>query len=184
MGDEEDLDLRLNHHQVLAEISALLQSTAEPGGDNALLLNQEMQRRLKQVRKKILELLQTVHARYARNEEILVRRLKSRSHFGSEPLNTSGAILRKGTFLFKGNLYFRDVDGRSCPNNDDYETRCRTEMFPTDFDMRSRHVWTLKDKKNVIMGIKQQVRLPFPTKQCKLKLLHSAVGGPQQQPDN
>ncbi|XP_020817490.1 myb-like protein L [Drosophila serrata] len=157
MGDEEDVDFRLNHHQVLAEISDLLQSTAEPGGANALLLNQEMQRRLKQVRRKILELLQIVKARYARNEDILVRRLKSRSHFGSETLNTSGAILRKGTFLFKGNLYFRDVDGRSCPNNDDYETRCHTEMFPSDFDMRSRHVWTLKDKKNVIMGIKQQL---------------------------
>ncbi|KAH8243991.1 hypothetical protein KR032_012049 [Drosophila birchii] len=157
MGDEEDVDFRLNHHQVLAEVSELLVTTTEPGGSNALLLNQEMQRRLNQVRMKILELLQTVKARYARNEEILVRRLKSRSHYGSEPLNTSGAILRKGTFLFKGNLYFRDIDGRSCPNNDDYETRCHTEMFPSDFDMRSRHVWTLKDKKNVIMGIKQQL---------------------------
>ncbi|KAH8347131.1 hypothetical protein KR059_005607 [Drosophila kikkawai] len=157
MGDVEEVNFRLNHHQVLDEISDLLHSTAEPSGGNALLLNQEMQRRLKQVREKILELLKTVKARYARNEEILVRRLKSRSHFGTGPLNTSGAILRKGTFLFKGNLYFRDIDGRSCPNNDDYETRCHTEMFPSDFDMRSRHVWTLKDKKNVIMGIKQQL---------------------------
>nr|XP_017007360.2 LOW QUALITY PROTEIN: snRNA-activating protein complex subunit 4 [Drosophila takahashii] len=152
-------DLRLNQQQLLGEISALLQTTAEPSDTNALLLNQELQRRLLQVRSSILSMLQTVRERFARNEEILVRRLRPRSQFGPDSLNLnlSGAILRKGTFRFKGNLFFRDIDGRSCPNNEDYEARCHTEMFPTDFDMHSRHVWTLLDKKNVIMGIKQQL---------------------------
>jgi len=152
-------DLRMNQQQLLAEISALIQSTADPSDNNALLLNQELQRRLLQVRAKILVMLQVVRERFARNEEILVRRLRPRSKFSADSLhlNLSGAILRKGTFRFKGNMFFRDVDGRSCPNNEDYEERCHTEMFPTDFDMHSRHVWTLLDKKNVIMGIKQQV---------------------------
>jgi len=38
-------DLRMNQQQLLAEISALIQSTAEPSDNNALLLNQELQRR-------------------------------------------------------------------------------------------------------------------------------------------
>ncbi|XP_043656454.1 snRNA-activating protein complex subunit 4 [Drosophila teissieri] len=155
MDDVEDL--RINQQQLMNEISALLQSTSERSAANALQLNQELQRRLMQVRTKILAMLQVVRARFSRNEEILVRRLRPRSHFGPDSLNLSGAILRKGTFRFKGNLFFRDIDGRSCPNNEDYEARCHTEMFPTDFDMHSRHVWTLLDKKNVIMGIKQQL---------------------------
>ncbi|EDW55299.1 uncharacterized protein LOC6614322 [Drosophila sechellia] len=150
-------DLRISQQQLLDEISALLQTTTEPSAANALQLNQELQRRLMQVRTKILAMLQVVRARFSRNEDILVRRLRPRSHFGPHSLNRSGAILRKGTFRFKGNLFFRDIDGRSCPNNEDYEARCHTEMFPTDFDMHSRHVWTLLDKKNVIMGIKQQL---------------------------
>ncbi|EDV48211.1 uncharacterized protein LOC6553456 [Drosophila erecta] len=155
MDDVEDL--RINQQQLMDEISVLLQSTLEPSDANALQLNQELQRRLMQVRTKILAMLQVVRARFSRNEDILVRRLRPRSHFGPDSLNLSGAILRKGTFRFKGNLFFRDIDGRSCPNNEDYEARCHTEMFPTDFDMHSRHVWTLLDKKNVIMGIKQQL---------------------------
>ncbi|KAH8313880.1 hypothetical protein KR067_013439 [Drosophila pandora] len=150
-------DFQLNQLQLVSEINNLLLTTQAPTDPNALLLNQELQRRLHQVRAKILSLLQVVKARYDRNQEILKRRMQPRSLFRQEHISLSGAILRKGTFRFKGNLYFRDVDGRSCPNNEDYETRCLTEMFPTDFDMRSRHVWTLLDKKNVIMGIKQQL---------------------------
>ncbi|KAL7729002.1 hypothetical protein ACLKA6_019836 [Drosophila palustris] len=158
-----DVDnLRLKHQQMLTEIFTLLENTAESSDANALLLNQELQRRLKQVRTCMLELLTLVRARYASNEEILVRRLKPRSRYaaqgkGSEIIGQSGAVLRGGTFRFKGNLYFRDVDGRSCPNNEDYNSRCATEMFPTDFDMRSKHVWTVLDKKNVVMGIKTQL---------------------------
>ncbi|KAH8277339.1 hypothetical protein KR026_009229 [Drosophila bipectinata] len=150
-------EFQLNQHQLVSEINRLIRSTQAPTDTNALLLNQELQRRLHQVRDKILHLLQIVKARYDRNQEILKRRMQPRSRYGQENLSLSGAILRKGTFHFKGNLYFRDIDGRSCPNNEDYDSRCLTEMFPTDFDMRSRHVWTLLDKKNVIMGIKQQL---------------------------
>lgn len=166
MSDADSL--RLNQQQLLAEISTLLAASAEQNDANALTLNQELQRRLEQIRARMLMLLKLVRARYARNEQILIRRQKPRSvskatmsRFGgglSDSYGISGAVLRGGTFRFKGNLYFRDVDGRSCPNNEDYNKRCSTEMFPTDFDMRSKHVWTVLDKKNVVMGIKQQVR--------------------------
>ncbi|ALC47210.1 Pbp95 [Drosophila busckii] len=122
-----------------------------------------MQRRLEQLRRRMIELLQLVRERYARNEQILIRRQCRRAASSTDGpaaadnINKSGAVLRGGTFRFKGNLYFRDVDGRSCPNNEDYEKRCYTEMFPTDFDMRSKHVWTVLDKRNVVMGIKQQL---------------------------
>lgn len=157
-----DVDnIKLDHQQLLQEITTLLAANTETSDANALQLNQELQRRLEQVRRRILKLLEIVRGRYKRNEQTLVRRQKPRSHIvtedGAESVSKSGAVLRGGTFRFKGNLYFRDVDGRSCPNNDDYERRCSTEMFPTDFDMRSKHVWTVLDKKNVVMGIKQQV---------------------------
>ncbi|KAH8310047.1 hypothetical protein KR044_011157, partial [Drosophila immigrans] len=164
MCDEHNL--ALNHQQLFKEISTLLATTAKPSDGNALILNQELQRRLEYVRTRILQLLKLVRARYACNEEILVRRLKPRSHnalmqrdslAAGESLSFTGAVLRGGTFRFKGNLYFRDMDGRSCPNNEDYDRRTTTEMFPTDFDMRSKHVWTVLDKKNVVMGIKQQL---------------------------
>lgn len=150
-------NLKLSHQQLLQEIKTLLAAGAEPCDTNALRLNQELQRQLEQVRRRMLELLELVRARYKRNEQILIRRQKPRSANGGESVGQSGAVLRGGTFRFKGNLYFRDVDGRSCPNNEDYESRCGSEMFPTDFDMRSKHVWTVLDKKNVVMGIKQQV---------------------------
>ncbi|XP_022214388.2 uncharacterized protein LOC111068907 [Drosophila obscura] len=156
--------VNLNPNQLLAEITSLLEATSEPSESNALVLNHELQRRLQQVRAKSLALLKSVRARYARNEEILIRRLKPRTHSHSRPVKEStatygicGAIRRGATFHFKGNLYFRDIDGRSCPNNGDYEARSHTEMFPSDFDMRSKHVWTVLDKKNLIMGIKQQL---------------------------
>ncbi|EDW34616.1 GL21479 [Drosophila persimilis] len=161
--DVENL-LSLNPNQLLAEITSLLIATSEPSETNALLLNHELQRRLHQVRAKVLALLKSVRARYARNEEILIRRLKPRTQCNSrlnkgstEMYGICGAIRRGATFHFKGNLYFRDIDGRSCPNNEDYEARSHTEMFPSDFDMRSKHVWTILDKKNLIMGIKQQL---------------------------
>ncbi|XP_051863344.1 uncharacterized protein LOC117574583 [Drosophila albomicans] len=156
--------LTLNPQQILNEIVTLLETTAVPSDGNALLLNQEMQRRLEYVRTRILQLLKQVQARYSRNEEILVRRLKPRSLksqreslAADESISFTGAVLRGGTFFFKGNLYFRDMHGRSCPNNEDYDRRSSTEMFPTDFDMRSKHVWTVLDKKNIVMGIKEQL---------------------------
>ncbi|KAH8419154.1 hypothetical protein KR222_006931, partial [Zaprionus bogoriensis] len=159
--------LGLNHQQLLKEITTLLETCAQPSDANALQLNQELQRRLEQVRARMQHLLKLVRARYARNEEILIRRQKPRSRGtatrhgagagAADNYGISGAALRGGTFHFKGNLYFRDVDGRSCPNNEDYNRRCATEMFPTDFDMRSKHVWTLLDKRNVVAGIKQQL---------------------------
>ncbi|XP_043071198.1 snRNA-activating protein complex subunit 4 isoform X2 [Drosophila grimshawi] len=135
----------------------IAESDADP-----LKLNQDLQRRLEQIRQRILELQRIVRARYERNEQILISRQKTRSYnarvAGSDEIvGMSGAVLRGGTFRFKGNLYFRDVDGRSCPNNEDYERRCRNEMFPTDFDMHSKHVWTVMDKKNIVMGVKQQL---------------------------
>ncbi|SPP88279.1 uncharacterized protein LOC117590021 [Drosophila guanche] len=161
--DVENLS-NLNPNQLLAEITPLLEATSDPSESNALVLNHELQRRLHQVRAKVLALLNSVRARYALNEEILIRRLKPRTHSLSRPTKGStetygicGAIRRGATFHFKGNLYFRDIDGRSCPNNGDYDVRSYTEMFPADFDMRSKHVWTVLDKKNLIMGIKQQL---------------------------
>lgn len=158
MGDVDSL--RQYHQQLVAEIATLLAATAEQSDANALALNQELQRRLEQIRARMMMLLKLVRARYSRNEQILIRRQNSRSKRKtevSENYSISGAVLRGGTFRFKGNLYFRDEDGRSCPNNEDYNRRCATEMFPTDFDMRSKHIWTVLDKKSVVMGIKQQV---------------------------
>ncbi|TDG45883.1 hypothetical protein AWZ03_007738 [Drosophila navojoa] len=154
-------DIKKNYQQLLQEITTLLAASTERSDANALQLNQELQRRLEQVRSRILKLLEIVRGRYKRNEDALLRRQHPRSRCitenGLENVGKSGALLRGGTFRFKGNLYFRDNDGRSCPNNEDYERRCNTEMFPTDFDMRSKHVWTVLDKKSIVMGIKQQL---------------------------
>lgn len=176
--------LRLNHQQLVTEIATLLAANAERSDANALTLNQELQRRLEQIRTRIVMLLKLVRARYSRNEQILVRRQKTRKKKDgvSENYSISGAVLRGGTFRFKGNLYFRDEDGRSCPNNEDYNRRCATEMFPTDFDMRSKHVWTVFDKKSVVMGIKQQVSdRPYCFPICfyllnRLIFTHAAAG--------
>ncbi|XP_030374013.1 snRNA-activating protein complex subunit 4 [Scaptodrosophila lebanonensis] len=154
-------DLELDPDKIQQEIIELLLSVGSEVSDgNALLLNQEMQRMLEQIQMQIMNTLSTVRARYERNEQILMRRLqprKRRACNDNQNIGISGAVLRGGSFRFKGNLYFRDMDGRSCPNNSDYEKRCCSEMFPTDFDMRSKHVWTVLDKKNIVMGIKSQL---------------------------
>lgn len=123
---------------------------------NALYLNKQMQESLLEVRAKIRRLLQEVKDAYSVNEEKLRKRTQrmSRKGFGMR-----GAYLRGGTFYLKGNMFFKDINCRNCPNNPDYERRIKydNEMFPMDLNLCGRHVWSVKDKQGVVEGVKEQV---------------------------
>ncbi|XP_036233413.2 uncharacterized protein Pbp95 isoform X2 [Bactrocera oleae] len=139
----------------MGEITNLLGVYSQVNCENALILNQEMQQRLQEVRKRLQVLLQAVQQRYLSNEQLLKMSLgKKQRGFGMR-----GAYLKGGTFFFKGNMFFKDLKCRNCPNNQDYEYRknMENEMFPMDFELCSRHVWSLLDKKAVVQAVKEQV---------------------------
>ncbi|XP_054081260.1 uncharacterized protein LOC105214092 isoform X2 [Zeugodacus cucurbitae] len=139
----------------MGEITNILSVHSQVNCENALILNQEMQQRLQEVRKRLQVLLQSVQQRYFSNEQRLKMNLgKKQRGFGMR-----GAYLKGGTFFFKGNMFFKDLKCRNCPNNQDYEYRknMEDEMFPMDFELCSRHVWSLLDKKALVQAVKEQV---------------------------
>ncbi|XP_050317277.1 uncharacterized protein LOC126751235 isoform X2 [Bactrocera neohumeralis] len=155
MEEESSADYAAFSARYMGEITNLLGVRSQVNCENALILNQEMQQRLQEVRKRLQVLLQVVQQRYLSNEQRLKMNLcKKERGFGMR-----GAYLKGGTFFFKGNMFFKDLKCRNCPNNQDYEYRknVENEMFPMDFELCSRHVWSLLDKKAVVQAVKEQV---------------------------
>ncbi|XP_053960123.1 uncharacterized protein LOC128864471 [Anastrepha ludens] len=153
--DDQNADYTTFNARYMGEITSLLDAHSHVNCENALKLNQEMQLRLQEVRKRLQVLLQAVQQRYLSNEHRLKLNLgKKQRGFGIR-----GAYLKGGTFFFKGNMFFKDLNCRNCPNNQDYEYRKKFEgeMFPMDFELCSRHVWSLFDKKAVVQAVKEQV---------------------------
>lgn len=126
--------------------------------ESALKLNRQMQLQLLMVKDKVEKILTNVQEIYATNETLIRNRLRIQRRKG---IGMRGAYLRGGTFYLKGNMFFKDFDCRNCPDNSDYKRRKENnEMFPMDLDLKGRHVWSLKDKKGVVEGIKEQVCCP------------------------
>lgn len=123
--------------------------------ENALALNRQMQLNLLSIREKVEKLLNSVKEIYEQNENIMRNHLMKQKKKG---FGMRGAYLKGGTFYLKGNMFFKDYDCRNCPDNSDYNARKEEgEMFPMDLDLRGRHVWSIKDKRGVVEGIKEQV---------------------------
>ncbi|XP_013104164.1 snRNA-activating protein complex subunit 4 [Stomoxys calcitrans] len=122
--------------------------------ENALTLNRQMQVQLHAVREKVESLLKSVKEIYEGNEEAIRNKFRLRRNgFGMR-----GAYLKGGTFYLKGNIFFKDYNCRNCPDNPDYKARKREgEMFPMDLDLKGRHMWSIKDKKGLVEGIKEQI---------------------------
>lgn len=122
--------------------------------EKALELNLRMQTEAKNIKEQLTQLLQNVTTTYKKNEQMIKECLMVRR----KGIGIQGDYLRGGTFFRKGNMFFKDVNCRNCPNNSDYhERRKNGEMFPMDLGLQGRHVWTLKDKQDVVQGIKEQV---------------------------
>ncbi|XP_017481702.1 PREDICTED: uncharacterized protein LOC108370802 [Rhagoletis zephyria] len=153
--DESSIDYAAFSARYMGEITDLLGTHSHVNCENALLLNQEMQQRLVEVRKRLQTLLQSVQLRYLANEQ----RLKMNLGKKQRGVGIRGAYLKGGTFFFKGNMFFKDLNCRNCPNNEDYEYRRNVEgeMFPMDFELCSRHVWSLLDKRAVVQAVKEQI---------------------------
>ncbi|XP_067646997.1 uncharacterized protein Pbp95 [Eurosta solidaginis] len=157
---ESDIeDDRINDYttfsaKYMTEITNLLNINGHVNCENALALNKEMQQRLQEVRNRLQSMLHAVKQRYISNEERLKLNLgKKKRGYGMR-----GAYLKGGTFFFKGNMFFKDINCRNCPNNQDYVYRKNEgEIFPMDFNLSSRHVWSLLDKKALVQAVKEQL---------------------------
>ncbi|XP_037954450.1 snRNA-activating protein complex subunit 4-like [Teleopsis dalmanni] len=58
----------------------------------------------------------------------------------------------------EGNKFFRDLNGRAAPNNEDYiKRKSEGEIFPMDFSLVKNCYWIETDKKLLLMGIKEQI---------------------------
>lgn len=124
--------------------------------ENTLNLNHQMQNQLLSIRKQLEKILSNVKDTYKTNDVLLKEGFLNKRKKG---FGIKGAYLRGGTFYLKGNMFFKDIKCRNCPNNEDYEKRKReNEMFPMDLNLKSRHVWSTQDKQGIIVGIKEQVR--------------------------
>ncbi|XP_061387208.1 uncharacterized protein LOC133322180 [Musca vetustissima] len=123
--------------------------------EKALALNRQLQQQLYTVREKIEKLLKNVKEIYEANEELVRSSVTSSKKKG---VGMRGAYLKGGTFYLKGSMFFKDFDCRNCPDNADYHARRREgEMFPRDLDLKSRHLWSYKDKKDLLDAIKEQI---------------------------
>lgn len=124
--------------------------------EEALSLNRQMQLQLLVVREKLEKLLTNVKDNYKANDVLLKDGLVRQRKKG---VGIKGAYLKGGTFYLKGNMFFKDIKCRNCPNNADYERRKskENEIFPMDLELQSRHIWSTKDKQGVVLGIKEQV---------------------------
>ncbi|KAI8129794.1 hypothetical protein FF38_12998 [Lucilia cuprina] len=132
--------------------------------EEALFLNRKMQTQLLNMREKLEKLLSNVKDHYKINDLILKEGIVRRRQKG---IGIKGAYLKGGTFYLKGNMFFKDINCRNCPNNPDYERRkLENEMFPMDLNLKSRHVWSTTDKQGVILGIKEQI-IDYLTKSPK-----------------
>uniref|UniRef100_A0A1A9X2N2 snRNA-activating protein complex subunit 4 n=1 Tax=Glossina brevipalpis TaxID=37001 RepID=A0A1A9X2N2_9MUSC len=123
--------------------------------EKALQINQQIQNDLFELRNKLQKMLINVQDSFNVNEELLKNKMKR----NRQGIGIRGAYLRGGTFYLKGNMFFKDLNCRNCPNNQDYERRKRedNELFPMDLELCGRHVWSLKDKQDIVHAIKEQV---------------------------
>lgn len=123
--------------------------------ENALQQNRQMQIELVAMKEKLEKLLNNVKDSYKLNEVLIKDGIIKRRRKG---VGIKGAYLKGSTFYLKGNMFFKDIKCRNCPNNRDYEERKQQgEMFPMDLNLKSRHVWSTQDKQKVVLGIKEQV---------------------------
>ncbi|KAL9890143.1 proximal sequence element A Pbp95 [Glossina fuscipes fuscipes] len=125
------------------------------GVEKALQINQQMQNELFELRNKLQTMLNNIRETFNVNEELLKNKMK-RNRNG---IGIRGAYLRGGTFYLKGNMFFKDLNCRNCPNNKDYERRQKedNELFPMDLELCGRHVWSLKDKQEIVLAVKEHV---------------------------
>ncbi|TMW51949.1 hypothetical protein DOY81_002939 [Sarcophaga bullata] len=123
--------------------------------NEALTLNRNMQHQLLAIRQKLENLLSNVKETYRANEVFLKKGICSKRQTG---IGIKGAYLKGGTFYLKGNMFFKDIKCRNCPNNPDYiKRKSENEMFPMDLDLQARHVWSTRDKLAIVVGIKNQI---------------------------
>lgn len=123
--------------------------------EKTLVINRQLQLQLYAVREKIEKLLKNVKEIYQENEELVRTGISKGKKKG---FGMRGAYMKGGTFYLKGSMFFKDYDCRNCPDNPDYHARKQQgEMFPRDLDLKSRHVWSYKDKKGLVEAIKEQV---------------------------
>ncbi|XP_073829236.1 proximal sequence element A Pbp95 [Musca autumnalis] len=121
----------------------------------ALATNRQLQAQLYVVREKIERLLKNVREIYEGNEELVRGAVMKRK--GKKGFGIRGAYLKGGTFYLKGNMFFKDINCRNCPDNSDYQARKEQgEMFPMDLDLKGRHTWSYKDKQSMVEAIKEQ----------------------------
>ncbi|XP_055387605.1 myb-like protein L isoform X2 [Condylostylus longicornis] len=121
-------------------------SHSEKVNERALLLNQEMQKTLQNIKPLLEKLVQKCRAKYKHNEHMLkLLKLMNRKN----PLK---AINK--SYQVCGIPYFKTKQKFSHPPNEDYLRRKNNmEVFPVDILYDKQNYWSLKDKAAIIEGV-------------------------------
>lgn len=114
--------------------------------ENALKINQKMQRYLDDFSYELEQLLDTCRQKYDHNVKILSQ------------INRAKAVTNVSkTVYFSGYPFFKNCIGTGPPQSDAYLKRREAgEFFPMDL-LQRRTTWLHSDKLELIQGIKQQV---------------------------
>lgn len=125
---------------------------------NALAINQNLQKYLRDVKQKLESLLHNCREKYKANELL-------RERYVNES-NLSKRDLRCTSFFFCGKPYFKQLDLFSAPPNADYLYRknIQNEYFPIDH-LDAFKPWSAKDKLFLVNGVKDQLMKFLRSKQ-------------------
>ena len=116
--------------------------------DDAIAINHEMQFLLRAIEVKLQNMLRKCRKKYAKNAEFL-----------KNSMDGTNNQKRFKSYIYCGYPFFKNDCNEPAPLNNDYLYRrdVLQEFFPTDMMLKKTYQWTLRDKVNIIKGIKKQV---------------------------
>lgn len=129
----------------MIEIAEILKSNELINLPNVLSLNKYMQIYLDELRNKILDLIDRCKDLYKHNADLLMRQCKPNSY-------KSKACYCRAPFFKNSNFY-------PCWSHPDYQHRKEVlkEFFPINVQLLKSCTWTLRDKVDLLQGLKMQM---------------------------
>lgn len=121
--------------------------------ENALVLNKQMRVYMNELKEDLERMLVECKQKYKQNERLLAQM----SHQKSTPKLYT-------TYYFCGYPFFKNRQGGAPPKSAEYLTRSANgeEMFP--LDLETHGIWLVRDKVELVQGVKKQVLEYFQTK--------------------
>ncbi|KAL5274625.1 SNAPC4 family protein [Megaselia abdita] len=139
------LDINDSISKYMIEIGDILNAHEVITVQNCVALNIFLQKYLNELRDKIVALIDKCKDLYRRNSDLLIHQCKPHSY--------------KSKSHFCGAPFFKNVDFYGCWSHPDYNHRkdVLMEFFPINIQQMRSCNWTLRDKVDLLQGVKSQM---------------------------